>query len=169
MEEKLLHAEEEEVEKNLPFLTRENLNSSPASLPFDAAKLALLQGSSGLCKDEKLKSQKNIEQLFNEGKSVFYSGFTLVYLAQPLAAAYPAQVGFSVPKRFYKHAVDRNRIKRLMREAYRKNKWPLYEKLLTQQQQMSLLFVYKGKTIPSQTTVNQAVVTCIQKMIKLYE
>ena len=64
MEEKLLHAEEEEVEKNLPFLTRENLNSSPAAVSFDTAKLNLLRGSFGLCKDEKLKSQKNIEQLF---------------------------------------------------------------------------------------------------------
>ena len=169
MEEKLLHAEEEEVEKNLPFLTRENLNSSPAAVSFDTAKLNLLRGSFGLCKDEKLKSQKNIELLFNEGKSVFHSGFTLVYLAKPLEAAFPAQVGFSVPKRFYKRATDRNRVKRLMREAYRKNKWPLYEKLLAQQQQVSLLFVYKGKVIPDQHTVNQAVITCLQKFMKLYE
>lgn len=169
MEEKLLHAEEEEVEKNLPFLTRENLNSSPAAVAFNAAKLQLLRGSFGLCKDEKLKSQKNIEQLFSEGKSVFHSGFTLVYLAKPLDAAFPAQVGFSVPKRFYKQATDRNRVKRLMREAYRKNKWPLYEHLLAKQLKVSLLFVFKGKTIPDQNTVNQAVITCLQKLIKLHE
>jgi len=169
MEEKLLHAEEEEVEKNLPFLTRENLNSSPALVSFDAAKFQLLQGSQSLCKDEKLKSKKNIEQLFNEGKSVFHSGFTLVYLTKPLVSPFPAQVGFSVPKRFYKRAVDRNRIKRLMREAYRKNKWPLYEHLLAKQIEVSLLFVFKGKAIPRHTTVEAAVVTCLQKLIKLYE
>ena len=70
-------------------------------------------------KQEKLKSRKLIERLFEEGKSVKKYPIRLVYLQTDHTSDLPAQVGFSVPKRHFKRAVDRNRIKRLLREAYR--------------------------------------------------
>jgi ribonuclease P protein component len=75
-----------------------------------------------LGKEEKLKSKKLIDQLFAEGKHVKSFPLRLIYSPLNHDGEFPIKVGFSVPKRNVKLAVDRNRIKRLMREVYRKNK-----------------------------------------------
>ena len=166
MEEKFLHAEEPEAERNSQFLTKNDSNKSVAAKSFAAFDVLLLKGKKTFTSEEKLKSEKIIEQLFTEGKSVSNNGFTLVYLVQPLKTFYPAQAGFSVPKKFFKHAVDRNRVKRLMREAYRLNKITLYEKLVEQKQQTALMFIYKGKEIPKQEAVTKAIINCVSKFLK---
>jgi len=166
MEEKLLHGEEPGAEKNSRFLTRRDLNSLSAAKTFASFDLAKLEGRFTFSGDEKLKGKKIIDQLFNGGKSVSLNGFTLVYLIGPLHSYYPANAGFSVPKKHFKNAVDRNRIKRLMREAYRMNKLSLYQKLVEHQQQMALMWVYKGKEIPNHEAVTKAVVSCINRIFK---
>lgn len=77
-------------------------------------------------KNEKLKSRKTIGALFAGGKSVTKFPLRLVYL--PIEEA-PTQVAVSVSKKFFKRAVDRNYYKRLLREAYRKNKAQLIDGL----------------------------------------
>jgi ribonuclease P protein component len=160
MEEKFLQTEGPGAERNSPFRTRRNLNSSSAS--FD---ISFLKGKNTFGRDEKLKSKKIIDQLFKEGKSVSANGFTLVYLVQPLSTIYPAQAAFSAPKKNFKSSPDRNRIKRLMREAYRLNKISLYEKLLAQKQQMAIMFIYKGKEMPGQEAATKAMLSCLKKLI----
>lgn len=167
MEEKYLHAEEPEAERNSQFLTRRDLSSSTSAKSFPDFDLSFIKGQTGLGKLEKLKSRKTIDQLFKEGKSVSASGFTLVYLIKPLSQSYfPAMAGFSVPKKIFKHAVDRNRIKRLMREAYRRNKFSLYEQLVLRKEQMAIMFVYKGKTLPDYGVALKAVIDCLGKITK---
>ncbi len=73
-------------------------------------------------KKEKLKSQKLIEQLFSEGKSVSAFPLRMVYLKTDFEDDVQFKTGVSTSKRNFKNAVDRNRIKRLLREAYRPNK-----------------------------------------------
>ncbi len=73
-------------------------------------------------KQERLYEKKLMHQLFKGGKSFFVFPFKVYYVVLDKAAPYPAKVLISVPKRNFKRAVDRNRIKRLVREAYRKNK-----------------------------------------------
>ena len=70
-------------------------------------------------KPEKLKSRKLIGKLFEDGKSVKKFPVRLVYLQTNHTSDFPVQAGFSVPKRNFKRAVDRNRIKRLIRESFR--------------------------------------------------
>ena len=164
MEEKFLHAEEPGAEKSSPFRTNKDLNSPPQSKAFDAFELARLGGKLTLCSAEKLKSKKIIEQLFDKGKSVSQGGFTLVYFPLALQCMYPAQAGFSVPKKKFKHAVDRNRVKRLMREAYRLNKLELYRKLIEAKQQLALMWVYKGQDLPDYKKTEQGIINCIKKM-----
>ncbi|WP_430467124.1 ribonuclease P protein component [Winogradskyella ouciana] len=76
-------------------------------------------------KKDKLKSKKLIEHLFNEGKSVTVYPLRLIYLKTDYEDGSTLKTGVSVSKRLHKTAVARNRIKRLLREAYRLNK-PLY-------------------------------------------
>ncbi|MRI62798.1 ribonuclease P protein component [Ornithobacterium rhinotracheale] len=70
-------------------------------------------------KKSKLKRKKWIEILFSEGKSV--KNYPLKAIFTPLAEGEASMIGVSVPKKLFKHATDRNHIKRLMREAYRLN------------------------------------------------
>ena len=79
-----------------------------------------------LGKEERLKSRKLIGRLYTEGKSIKVFPLRMVYVQTEHTSTYPAQVGVSVPKRNFKKAVDRNRIKRLLRETYRKEKYTVY-------------------------------------------
>ena len=72
-------------------------------------------------KKEKLKSKKQIEKLFEEGESLKVYPLRIRFLKVDEEEK-PLQVAFSVPKRNFKRAVDRIRIKRVLREVYRKNK-----------------------------------------------
>lgn len=163
MEEKFWQEEEAEAAKSSPFLTR-NASSNIAISQFSVSELAALKDKSTFGSSEKLKSRKLIDQLFNEGKSVSQNGFTLVYLFVPLATQYPAQAAFSVPKRNYKHATDRNRIKRLMREVWRKNKRPLYEQLTQQQKQLAIMWVCKSKEFPDYSIAEKTILHLLEKL-----
>jgi len=79
-----------------------------------------------LGKEERLKSRKIIGRLYGEGKSIKVFPLRMVYLQTTHTSNFPCQVGVSVPKRNFKRAVDRNRIKRLIRESYRLEKYTVY-------------------------------------------
>ncbi len=94
-------------------------------------------------KEEKLKSRKLIKKLFESGKSISVFPLRLVYLKVDHDGDYPLKTGVSVSKRNFKLAVDRNRIKRLMREVYRLNKYELYKALSNK---YIFMFIYLGKS-----------------------
>lgn len=112
-------------------------------------------------KHEKLKSRKLIGKLFEEGNSVKKFPIRLVYLQTEHTSDSMVQAGFSVPKRNFKKAVDRNRIKRLLREAYRKSKPSLYDEL---QKPYIFMFTFIGKTEPTYLEVEQK----IQQVLALF-
>ena len=95
-------------------------------------------------KKEKLKSKKLIDQLFTEGKSVSAFPLRLVYMPTTFEDEVPVKTGVSVSKRNFKKAVDRNRIKRLMRESYRLNK-ATYFNDLTQPYAFMILYIGRDK------------------------
>jgi ribonuclease P protein component len=82
-----------------------------------------------LGKEERLKSRKLIERLYEEKNSVKAFPLRMIFLQTKHTSNFPAQVGVSVSKRNFKLAVDRNRIKRLMRESYRLQKEIVYDNL----------------------------------------
>jgi ribonuclease P protein component len=79
-----------------------------------------------LPKIERLRSRKLIKELFSKGSSFFVHPFKILVLPQVTEGEMPHQVLFTVPKKHFKHAVDRNRIRRQIKELYRlhKEKWP---------------------------------------------
>lgn len=85
-------------------------------------------------KEERICSKLLIEKLFNGEESHSLASYPLrmVFLEYERTDDRPqVQLLISVPKRHIKHAVDRNRIKRLIREAYRKNKHLITDALTT--------------------------------------
>ncbi|MCR5131920.1 MAG: ribonuclease P protein component [Prevotella sp.] len=97
-----------------------------------------------LSKEERICSRKLIEQLFGGGNSRSMSSFPLraVFLTTERQSSAPvAQMVISVPKRHFKHAVDRNRVKRQIREAYRQEKH-LLETASKRNEQKGLLLAF---------------------------
>ncbi|MGI9532085.1 ribonuclease P protein component [Lutimonas sp.] len=94
-------------------------------------------------KEEKLKKKNLITELFASGKSASVFPLKMVYLENDHESPFKVQAGVSVSKRNFKSAVDRNRIKRLMRESYRKNKYLIYNDDDTKKH--ILMFIYQGK------------------------
>lgn len=96
-----------------------------------------------LGKNQKLKSRKAISQLFIEGMSVKSFPIKMIYL--PIDKNQQTKVAFSVPKRNFKLAVDRNRVKRLLREAYRLHQHDFFEGT---DRQYNIMFIYMSNKIP---------------------
>ena len=78
----------------------------------------------------------------------------------------PLQAGFGASSRNFKKAVDRNRIKRLGREAYRLQKQPLLRQLTEKGFSMAVFFIYTGRELPVYATVTEKIGVALQKLIK---
>ncbi len=108
-------------------------------------------------KKEKLKSRKIIQQLFEERQSISVFPLRLIWgVISPPLSEYPAQFAVSVPKRTFQKAVQRNRIKRLIKEAYRLKKADLYATLTKEESQYGLMFLYTGKKEPCYSEIEKA-------------
>ena len=105
-----------------------------------------------LGKKERLKSRKLIEQLFSEGNKFGITPFRIFYLYKGEKKA-SLQFGVGVSSRNFKKAIERNRIKRLIREAYRLQKLALQNKLKEKNGEMNLFVIYTGKEMPSYAEV----------------
>ena len=113
-------------------------------------------------KGEKLKSRKDIDTLFQAGRSLAQFPIRVRYtMAMVEGEKGSAQAGFTVSKKHFKRAVDRNRIKRLLREAYRLQKAPLLQTLEAQHQHLHLFFMHTDKTLPDFETLYAAVGKCL--------
>ena len=93
----------------------------------------------------KLCSQKAIDAIFEDKKSIRQFPFVLSYKFMDLPTDKSFQVVISAPKRLFRKAHERNRIKRLMKEVFRKNKLILESHLTTNNQQLALFLVYTSK------------------------
>ena len=120
-------------------------------------------------RNEKLKSRKLIQQLFAEGKSVTASPIKCFYLANPSELSETLQTGVGASARNFKKAVHRNRIKRLLREAYRLNNQSLHQKLEEKKIRLALFILFIGKELPTQPTIEVAVQTALEKLRKNFE
>lgn len=119
-----------------------------------------------LGRNERLKSRKSIEQLFSEGKKIIAAPFKVLYIFENEKE--PSLLfGAGVSAKNFKKAVDRNRVKRLTREAYRLQKISLLEKVKANNIQLNVFFIYTGKELPAYKDVYNKVGTVLKKLDKL--
>jgi ribonuclease P protein component len=118
-------------------------------------------------KHERLNSLKEIDQLFKEGKSVTQSPVRLIWIeANTSEMSMPAvRVMFAVPKRKFPRAVDRNRIRRLLRESYRLEKNRLFEKIGSDIA-YNLAIVFTGSEIPDYITIQKVLIQALERWLK---
>lgn len=80
------------------------------------------------------------------------------------AEASPVRVGFTVPKKKFRKAVERNRVKRLLREAWRLNKHTLYT-VVPEDSQLHIFLIFTDNKLPDIETITTVVITGIEKLI----
>jgi ribonuclease P protein component len=128
-----------------------------------------------LGKNERLKSRKLLEELFNSGES--FSIFPLkIYFLLNQSATENAEIkklnpsaiqfGVGVGKKNFKRAVDRNRIKRLIREVYRVRKNLIADILREKEWHLKIFILYVGKEMPDYLLIEEKVLVVLEKMQK---
>lgn len=113
-------------------------------------------------KNSKLKSQKTIDSLFSEGKSVSKYPLRLVYAALE-SSDEKLKFGVSVSKKHFKKAVDRNYFKRVLRECYRLNKHLLQENI---EQSYAIMFFYQTSERLTYEAINEKTILLFEKFTK---
>lgn len=120
-----------------------------------------------LGKNERLKSRTLINQLFEKGEIIHHYPFKVLYQItnKKDEFKFPAQIAVSVSKRSFKKAVDRNHIKRKMREAYRLNKLQLYNVLHGNDQNLYFFVIYTAKSNLAYQNIEEEMKNLLQKII----
>lgn len=117
-------------------------------------------------KGERLCSKKTIKELFADGNSFFIYPFKIIWKITELNSDYPVQILISVSKRNFKKAFDRNRIKRQIRESFRKNKNDFYEFALNNQKQYAIALIFSSKDKIPYKDIESKIILILQRLEK---
>ena len=118
-------------------------------------------------KEERLRSRLLIGRIFADGSSFFLFPLAIHYLDLPAGSlTHPAQITFSVAKKRFKRAVDRNLLKRRLREIYRLNKANFYTELNNSNKQVVFLVSYSAKEIMTTEQLTLKLVPALDRLVK---
>ena len=116
-------------------------------------------------KNERLCSRILMERLFQgDNRSVSAYPLRAVYIPVDLSEQQGVSLLISVPKKRFHDAVDRNRVKRQIREAYRKHKHGLVEQMATREQGLLVAFIYVSAQIESTAYIEKRVIRLLDKI-----
>ncbi len=122
-----------------------------------------------LTKEERLTSKKVMDELFKKGSSIVLIPVRLIWIKTALPVTVPAQVVFSVSKKHFPHAADRNRIKRMLRESYRQHKHELHGLLKRKRLSLAVGIVYTGKNILPYKEVEEKIIVVLNRLTQSNE
>jgi ribonuclease P protein component len=117
-----------------------------------------------LRKTERLYEKKAIDTLFAEGESITQSPVRLLWKRNEGESKPSVKAAFTVPRKNFKKAVDRNLLKRRMREAYRKNKYILIGAVDSKLQHYHLMFVYISREKVLYKEIETKIVLTLQRL-----
>jgi ribonuclease P protein component len=117
-------------------------------------------------KEERLHEKKIIERLFEKGLNFYVNPFKVIFDNADFEGNYPAKAMITLSSRNFKRSVDRNRIKRLMREAYRMNKQILYDSLDKSSKKIAVIIIYTGKIMISYSEAESKIILILQRLVK---
>jgi ribonuclease P protein component len=114
-------------------------------------------------KKERLKNKIEIESLFSEGNRFFEYPFNVIWKLDS-NSDYTLKMAVSVPKKKIPNATDRNKIKRLVREAFRKNKIIIQQPLEAKNVKLHLMLVYSQSSIISMSEIEDKISVTLQRL-----
>jgi ribonuclease P protein component len=108
-------------------------------------------------KKDKLKSRKQTQNLFSNGKAIGVFPIKLIYTVEQVDTEGILQAGVGAPTRTFRKAVQRNRVKRLLREAYRLEKPTFLAQFSLEHKRVNLFFLYGNAEILTQAEIQDKV------------
>lgn len=120
-------------------------------------------------KKERLCSKKIIGNLFRDGNSFALFPFRIYWQITTSEQLSPARIAISIPKKKFKKAVDRNLIKRRIKEAYRKNKQNLYFDLKRKNLNIAFILIYLAHDLMTYPELEEKMILTLQKLMESYE
>lgn len=114
-------------------------------------------------KKEHLYGKSAVENIYEQGKSFVVFPMRVVYCSVPKGEV-PIRCMVVSPKKKLRHAVDRNRAKRLMREAYRRNKITLQDIVAQQDFQLHVSFVYMDTAVMTFSQIEKKMIAALNKL-----
>ena len=117
-------------------------------------------------KSERLNNKSTIDDLFSSGKVVASKSLKIIWKSSIVIEEPNLQVMISVPKKNIKLAVNRNLIKRRIKEAFRVNKKTLYSSLEAINKTLILAIIYQKKEIDSYVSIEQKINLLLARLLK---
>jgi ribonuclease P protein component len=125
-----------------------------------------MSGLFSFSKKERLSSKKLIRRLFKEGNSFYHRPFKVFYLENDDNEGQQVELLISVSRRYFRKAVSRNYIKRLIRESYRLNKAAIHEISSASGAKYAIGIIYVDQNMPDFESVQKRIIEVISRLHK---